>query len=169
MGIAENDASSMHLAIFILKDKVIFQGNDLCQDWRQRKYRSDWAENRGDPWDRGECNDNKKSDLFYTVKWPHISGQLQTRRSSEPLLSRMSQSPLQKLFLSSINKKRMLKTRTTNTGKISPDNQKILSGVESLSEFIFSFMEVPSWASLNRYNSITWSQMPVSILCWASL
>lgn len=41
MGTAGNDASSMHLTNFNLKDRVMFQGNDLCKDWRQSKYWSD--------------------------------------------------------------------------------------------------------------------------------
>ena len=64
MSTAENDASSIHLATFNLKDRVMFQGNDLCRDGRQSKCWSDRAETRSDPWGRGGSNNIEKSDLF---------------------------------------------------------------------------------------------------------
>lgn len=73
-----------------------------------------------------------------------ISSQLQTCRPNQTLSTRKIQSPLQKLFLPSINKNAMLKIGTVNTGTITPDNQNILSDVKCLFEFIFSFVEVPS-------------------------
>lgn len=54
----------MHLANFNPKGRVMFQDNDLCKDWRQKKPWSDWVEARDDPWDRGGYNNIEKSDLF---------------------------------------------------------------------------------------------------------
>lgn len=76
----------------------------------------------------------------FILRWLHKCSQLQACRLSQTLLSRKVQSHLQKLFLSSIDKKGMSKIRTANAGTISPYNQKILSGVKCFSEFTFSFI-----------------------------
>lgn len=62
-------------------------------------------------------------------------------------------------------KKGMLKIWAVNTGTISPNSQKILSGVKCFSRFIFSFIEVASQAPLDRCDSINWSQRLVSMPC----
>lgn len=101
----------------------------------------------------------------FILRWLHKCSQLQACRLSQTLLSRKVQSHLQKLFLSSIDKKGMSKIWTANTGTISPYNQKILSGVKYFSEFTFSFIEVPSQAALDRCNSVNGSQRLVSMPC----
>lgn len=155
----------MHLANFNPKGRVMFQDNDPCKDCRQRKCWSDWVKARDDPWNREGCNNIEKSDLFSYLGDPISLASCSQCRPSQTLLSRKTQSDLQKLFLSSIEKKGMSKKWTGNTGTISPNNQKILSGMNCFCGFPFSFIEVAPQAPLDRCNSINWSQSLVSMPC----